>query len=144
MDSHLLHRGNGTLWRRGFAVCILALTAALAFSCASVNIGQVEPVDLCKCNPLDQGIEYRHGCIPAEPASVSPGEVIVVVFEESASSDLASRRSCRWRRASSSLAIACRVDLSLSPGEHVVRRYITDGAVQAYGVVVIHVGLNQA
>jgi histone arginine demethylase JMJD6 len=38
----------------------------------------------------------QHGCIPAEPASVSSGEVIVVVFEESASSDLASRRSCRW------------------------------------------------
>ena len=48
-------------------------------------------------------LSLRMVCIPAEPASVSPGEVIVVVFEESASSDLASRRSCRWRRDSSSL-----------------------------------------
>ncbi len=42
------------------------------------------------------------------------------------------------------LAIARRVNLRLSPGKHIVRRHITDGAVQAYGVVVIHVGLNQA
>src|SRR5437588_5050711 len=31
----------------------------------------------------------QHGCISAEPASVSPGEVIVVGFEECASSDIA-------------------------------------------------------
>src|SRR6266851_1370592 len=42
------------------------------------------------------------------------------------------------------LAIACSVDLGLSPGEHIVRRHIADGAVQAYGIVVIDVGLNQA
>jgi len=42
------------------------------------------------------------------------------------------------------LAIACSVGLGLSPGEHIVRRYIADGAVQAYGIVVIDVGLNQA
>jgi len=77
MDSHLLHRGNGTLWRRGFAVCILALTAALAFSCASVNIGQVEPVDLCKCNPLDQGIEYRHEEKHVPIPSMTPEEVTI-------------------------------------------------------------------
>ena len=41
------------------------------------------------------------------------------------------------------LAIACGVDLRLSAGEHIVRRHIADGAVQAYGVVVIHVGLDQ-
>ena len=46
---------------------------------------------------LDESYQVipQHGCIPAEPASVSPGEVIVVVFRECASSDLASRRSCR-------------------------------------------------
>jgi hypothetical protein len=38
----------------------------------------------------------QHGCIPAEPASVSPGEVIVIVFEECASNDVTARRSCRW------------------------------------------------
>jgi hypothetical protein len=42
------------------------------------------------------------------------------------------------------LAIACCVDLGLSPGEHIVRRHITNAAVQAYGIVVIHLGLNQA
>jgi hypothetical protein len=41
------------------------------------------------------------------------------------------------------LAITCRVNFSLSAGEHIVRRHIADGAVQANGVVVIHVGLNQ-
>ena len=42
------------------------------------------------------------------------------------------------------LAIACRMNFSLSAGEHIVRCHIADGAVQAYGVVVVHVGLNQA
>jgi len=41
------------------------------------------------------------------------------------------------------LAIACRMNFGLSPGEHIVRRHIADGAVQAYGIVVIHIGLNQ-
>ena len=41
------------------------------------------------------------------------------------------------------LAIACRMDLRLSPGEHVLRRDVADGAVQAHGVVVVHVALNQ-
>ena len=39
-------------------------------------------------------------------------------------------------------AIACRVNLGLSSGEHIVRRHISDGAVQSHGVVVIHIGLN--
>jgi hypothetical protein len=39
--------------------------------------------------------EVQHGCIPAEPASVSPGEVIVIVFEQSASIDLAVRRDMK-------------------------------------------------
>ena len=42
------------------------------------------------------------------------------------------------------LAIACGVDLGLSASEHIVRRHIADGTVQAHGVVVIHVVLNQA
>ncbi len=41
------------------------------------------------------------------------------------------------------LAIACRVNLRLAPGEHIVRRHIADGTVQTYGVVMLHVGLNQ-
>ena len=42
------------------------------------------------------------------------------------------------------LAIAGRMNLGLASSEHIVRRHISDGTVQAYGVVVIHVGLNQA
>ncbi len=41
------------------------------------------------------------------------------------------------------LAVARRVDLGLSSGEHIVRRHVADGTVQAYGVVVLHVSLNQ-
>src|SRR5580692_12302689 len=41
------------------------------------------------------------------------------------------------------LAIAGRMNLGLASGEHIVWRHIADGTVQAYGVVVIHVGLNQ-
>ena len=40
-------------------------------------------------------------------------------------------------------AIAGRVNFDLASGEHIVGRHIADGTVQAYGVVVIHVGLNQ-
>jgi len=52
--------GNGTLLHRFVAAGTLAFTGCLALSCASANLGQVEPADLCKCTPLDQGIEYRH------------------------------------------------------------------------------------
>jgi hypothetical protein len=38
----------------------LVVMAGLALSCGSLNVGQVEPVDLCQCVPLDQGLEYRH------------------------------------------------------------------------------------
>ena len=41
------------------------------------------------------------------------------------------------------LAIACLMNFRLSTSEHVVRCHIADGAVQAHGVVVVHVGLNQ-
>ena len=42
------------------------------------------------------------------------------------------------------LAITCGVNFVLSSGKHIVRRHITDGAVQSHRVVVIHVGRNQA
>ena len=41
------------------------------------------------------------------------------------------------------LAVAFGVDLLLAPGQHVGRRDEADRAVQAHGVVVIHVLLNQ-
>jgi hypothetical protein len=36
------------------------------------------------------------------------------------------------------------VDLGLSSGEPILRRYIADGAVQSHRIVVIHIDLNQA
>ena len=42
------------------------------------------------------------------------------------------------------LAIACRMNFGLPAGEHILRRHIADGAVQAHGVAVLHVGLHQA
>jgi hypothetical protein len=36
------------------------------------------------------------------------------------------------------------MDLSLTSGEHILRGHVTDRAMQAHGVVVIHVALNQA
>jgi hypothetical protein len=74
---------------------------------------------------------------PAGPASVSPGEVIVAAFDEFA------KQRCRLLLPTElslatfllQLVIARRVDLSGSPGNHIVRGHITNGAVQAYGVV---------
>jgi hypothetical protein len=41
------------------------------------------------------------------------------------------------------LAITRCMDLSLSSRQHILRRHVTDRAVQAHGVVVIYVELNQ-
>lgn len=73
---------DSILPQRTIAFTALAVAAAFAFSCASVNNlgqtgGQIEPADLCKCIPLDQGFEYRHDekhvPIPAMP----PEEVAI-------------------------------------------------------------------
>jgi len=76
-------------------------------------------------------------CIPAEPASVSPGEVHCrPCFEECASSDLAARRRLPLvTRFPRGLRSRGRVDLSLSPGEHIERRHINRWrCCKAYGV----------
>ena len=41
------------------------------------------------------------------------------------------------------LPVALRVDLLLTPGEHVLRRDVANGAVQADIVVMFHVALHQ-
>jgi hypothetical protein len=39
----------------------LILLAGLALSCGSLNIGEVQPLDLCKCTPLEPPFaDYRH------------------------------------------------------------------------------------
>ena len=68
---------NGTLLHRCVAACTLTFTAGLALSCASVNLGQVEPVDLCKCTALDQGIEYRHDEKHVPIPNMTPEEITI-------------------------------------------------------------------
>lgn len=41
-------------------VASLVLLAGLAISCGSVNVAEVQPQDICKCTPLELGLEYRH------------------------------------------------------------------------------------
>jgi hypothetical protein len=70
------------LLRRTFAFAALALAVGFAFSCASVNNlgqtgGQLEPADLCKCAPLDQGLEYRHDEKHVPIPDVPPEEVTI-------------------------------------------------------------------
>ena len=38
----------------------LVLLAGLALSCGSLNTSEVQPLDICKCTPLELGLEYRH------------------------------------------------------------------------------------
>jgi len=51
----------------------LVLLALLAFSCGSLNISELQPLDICKCTPLELVLEYRHAekhvSIPAMVAS---------------------------------------------------------------------------
>ena len=73
---------SGTAVRRCVALASLALAAGFAFSCASVNnlgqnLGPLEPADLCKCTPLDQGIEYRHGEKHVPIPTMPPEEVTI-------------------------------------------------------------------
>jgi hypothetical protein len=63
--------------RRFVAVGTLALAAGLAFSCGSVNLGQVEPTDICNCKPLDQGIEYRHEEKHVPIPDMTPEEITI-------------------------------------------------------------------
>ena len=67
----------GTAARRCVALAIVAIIAGFAFSCASLNLGQVEPADLCKCTPLDQGVEYRHAEKHVPIPDMSPSEITI-------------------------------------------------------------------
>src|SRR5215467_10288216 len=75
--AFLRARENGTLLHRCVAAGTLAFTASLALSFASANLGQVEPVDLCKCTPLDQGIEYRHDEKHVPIPNMAPEEITI-------------------------------------------------------------------
>jgi hypothetical protein len=73
---HFLNLAN-TLSRRSIAGVTIALAAGLAISCASVNAGEVEPADLCKCTPLDQDVEYRHREKHVPIPDMTPEEITV-------------------------------------------------------------------
>ena len=42
-----------------------------------MNLGQVEPADLCNCTPLDQGIEYRHEEKHVPIPTMTPEEITI-------------------------------------------------------------------
>jgi hypothetical protein len=42
-----------------------------------VNLGQVEPQDLCKCSPLDEGVEYRHKEKHVPIPDMTPEEITI-------------------------------------------------------------------
>jgi len=67
---------RSTLLHRCIAVSITAI-AGFAISCGSVNLGQVEPQDLCKCSALDQGIEYRHDEKHVPIPDMTPEEITI-------------------------------------------------------------------
>ena len=69
-------RGN-----RLVLVCLMggvALFAAFAVSCGSINFGAVQPQDLCKCTPLEPDIaDFRHDEKHVPIPSMTPEEVTV-------------------------------------------------------------------
>ena len=58
--KHQENRGKTFAFKPAHVVTGLVLLAGLAISCTSVNLGEVQPVDICQCIALDLGIEYRH------------------------------------------------------------------------------------
>lgn len=58
-------------------VASLVLLAGLAISCGSVNVAEVQPQDICKCTPLELGLEYRHDekHVPIPP--MTPSDITI-------------------------------------------------------------------
>ena len=77
-----------------------------------------------------------HGCIPAEPASVSPGQTIVF-----SGGLLATQLPLPARLFE--FAVAGGMDFRLSACEHIAGCHKSDRAVQAHRIVVIHIVSNQ-
>ena len=58
--KHQKKQRKASAFKSAPLVAGLVFLAGLALSCGSLNVGVVEPVDLCQCAPLDLGLEYRH------------------------------------------------------------------------------------
>ena len=92
----------------------------------------------------------QHGCVPAEPASVSPGKD-QFIDNTLVSPPMVCATGCRalWRRnwrccrASSSLRSRSAKTFRSRPSSLSLGGQVADGAVQANGVVVIHITAHQ-
>lgn len=58
--KHQKNRGKTFAFKPAPLMAGLVLLAGLALSCGSLNLGEVQPLDICKCTPLELGLEYRH------------------------------------------------------------------------------------
>jgi len=87
----------------------------------------------------------QHGCVPAEPASVSSGEVIVP-RSRTAQTSRALPAADKVAVAGEPLPTYDRAppESPLVVPPDILRRHIADRAVQSHRVVAIHVALNQA
>ena len=52
--------GKTFTFKPALFVAGFVLLGGLAISCGSLNVGVVQPLDICKCTPLELGLEYRH------------------------------------------------------------------------------------
>jgi hypothetical protein len=59
--KHQKNRGKTFGFKPVALVASSVLLAALALSCGSLNVGELQPQDICKCTPLEPSIaDYRH------------------------------------------------------------------------------------
>jgi len=62
-------------------ICGVTLIAAFIVSCASINFGEVQPQDLCKCTPLEPDIaDFRHDEKHVPIPTITPIEITVDVI----------------------------------------------------------------
>lgn len=81
-DRHILERTRAELPRNRLIHLSLiggaALLAAFAVSCASVNLGAVQPQDLCQCLPIEPDIaDFRHAEKHVPIPTITPLEITV-------------------------------------------------------------------
>ena len=58
--QHQKNRGKTFAFKPALFVAGFVLLGGLALSCQSLNVGVVQPLDICDCAPLELGLEYRH------------------------------------------------------------------------------------
>ncbi len=59
--KHQKDRGKTLAFKPASIVAGLVLLAGFALSCGSLNVGELQPLDICKCTPLEPDIaDYRH------------------------------------------------------------------------------------